>query len=211
LGTSQNADNQEYLFFLRAGKRVFYFSCLESRIFVMKIKIIILALLIVVSGALALFLNQEKNEPVINKQIDAIELPAEVKADELVEASSGSRGKNTTPQAPFVRRDENVKTTEEKFKAVMIIGGVKLETEIKIGDSAYDLMENLKSENKINFFGRNYPGLGFFVEEINGVKNNPSGENWIYYVNGEPAPVGISNYILKNNDIIEWKYEEKFF
>ncbi len=62
------------------------------------------------------------------------------------------------------------------------------------------------------FSGKEYPSLGFFVEEINGIKNDPgSGKYWIYYINGQTAQIGISNYQVKQNDLIEWKYETSKF
>jgi len=62
------------------------------------------------------------------------------------------------------------------------------------------------------FTSKEYAGLGHFVESINGIKNNPQ-ENkyWIYYINGQSAPVGISQYVLKKGDVIEWKFENSKF
>ncbi|MDD4901172.1 MAG: DUF4430 domain-containing protein [Patescibacteria group bacterium] len=96
----------------------------------------------------------------------------------------------------------------ERLQAAMLIDGAEYGAAVEAGGSVYDLMAALQQEKKINFQGQNYPGLGFFVTEINGIKNNPLGENWIYYVNGQPAKVGVSYYKLKNNDIVEWKYEK---
>ena len=103
------------------------------------------------------------------------------------------------------------KDQTEQVQAVMLIDGVEYRTAMKPASSVYDLMNTLKEQRKIDFKGYDYSGLGFFVEEINGVKNDPAGENWIYYVNGQPAPVGVSYYKFKNNDTIEWKYEKKNF
>ena len=72
-----------------------------------------------------------------------------------------------------------------------------------------DLMNKAKSENLITFETKEYPSLGLFVLSINGVKSNDTpGYNWTYYINGERAPVGISNYIVKENDVISWTYEK---
>lgn len=69
-------------------------------------------------------------------------------------------------------------------------------------------MQIIRKDYPFTFSGKEYSGLGFFVEEINGVKNNTQeGRYWIYYINGKKAQVGISSYILKPNDIIMWKYE----
>lgn len=82
---------------------------------------------------------------------------------------------------------------------------------IKEGESVYQAMQNLTLDSKKSFLFKikEYPSLGIFVEEINGVKNSFN-KYWIYYINGEEAQVGISNYILKSGDIITWKLEEGF-
>lgn len=88
--------------------------------------------------------------------------------------------------------------------------GEKNETSVlKEGTTVYQFMEMLKGEEKISFSGKDYPNMGFFVEEINGVKND-SEKNlyWMYYVNDQPATEGISTRILKNGDKITWKLEK---
>ena len=57
-----------------------------------------------------------------------------------------------------------------------------------------------------SFKTKEYPGLGYFVEEINGVGGG-QGKYWIYYVNGKEASVGIKDYVVKEGDIISWKHE----
>ena len=75
------------------------------------------------------------------------------------------------------------------------------------GSSVLDAMQTAK-ENGFSFQGREFPGLGFFVEEIAGKAQNPKeGMYWIYYVNGEKAQVGVSSYIIQDNDVITFKYE----
>jgi hypothetical protein len=70
----------------------------------------------------------------------------------------------------------------------------------------------IQSAQSFTFSGKEYPSLGFFVEEINGTKNDLANEKyWIYYINGKPAQIGISNYKIKQNDLIEWKYETSKF
>lgn len=48
-----------------------------------------------------------------------------------------------------------------------------------------------------------------FVTSVDGLKNGMEGypySGWIYTVNGEFATVGASKYILKDADVVEWKY-----
>lgn len=184
--------------------------------------IFILFLLITLASGLVVFLTKEKNQSVLSEQSGMIVEQAESVVNRPIQAAviALKNKKITEPikNSPLYTKPKEIvqpeiikQPIEEKNKAVMLIDGLKYEAEIKPGSSVYDLMNLLKTENKINFSGKNYSGLGFFVEEINGLKNNSAGKNWLYYTNGKPAPVGISNYLINNNDIIEWKYEAKSF
>jgi len=80
--------------------------------------------------------------------------------------------------------------------------------------SVYQLMQLLtaSSQKPFMFKTKEYTGIGHFVESINGVENNPKeNEYWIYYINGESAKMGISQYVIKEGDQIKWKFEESKF
>jgi hypothetical protein len=78
-------------------------------------------------------------------------------------------------------------------------------TEIKENSSVFDLMNEIKKENSsFDFKYKEYPSLGVFIDEINGVKGG-DGKYWIYYVNDIEASVGVSKYLIKSGDIISWK------
>ena len=83
-------------------------------------------------------------------------------------------------------------------------------TETKEGSSLFEVMEEIKKESvegKIfDFKYKETSGLGNFITEINGNKGTP-GRYWIYYVNGKLGSVGVSNYIVKEGDIINWTQE----
>jgi len=104
--------------------------------------------------------------------------------------------------------DESIYKSDDNFiSATLLVAGNNHITKIAPNSSVYDLMQRLREDKVISFSGREYSGMGFFVEEINGVKNdNLKGRYWIYYINGESAKLGVSNYIVQNNDLIEWKY-----
>ena len=92
---------------------------------------------------------------------------------------------------------------------ILDINGIGFEEEIKGSISVYDFMSKLRQEGKINFTEKNYIGMGKFIETIDGVKGNGD-QNWIYYVNGKKALVGVSNYKIKSGDIVSWKYEKNY-
>jgi len=80
--------------------------------------------------------------------------------------------------------------------------------EISEGSTAYDLMNIASSTGAITFKAKNYSGIGYFFEEIYNIKN-ANGYYWTLYVNGEYSEVGASDYVLKDSDSIEWKFEKK--
>jgi len=80
---------------------------------------------------------------------------------------------------------------------------------IKEGSFAYDLMEQLKNQG-FSFSATEYSSLGFFVTEINGIKEDRKNSTyWTLYLNNKEATTGVSKLILKNGDLIEWKYENR--
>ena len=90
--------------------------------------------------------------------------------------------------------------------ATLLVNSVKYESQIAEPMSVYDFMTQLQNEGKITFKDTAYVGLGKFIEEINGIKG-AGGRNWIYYVNGKKAEVGVSNYKINPGDVVSWKYE----
>lgn len=96
-----------------------------------------------------------------------------------------------------------------------------IEAELKVADktylvslpkesSVYDLMAKAQETSDFQFRGKEFPGLGFFIQEINGLEQGPRlAKYWIYYINGKKAEVGISAYTVNDHDIILWEYEDE--
>ena len=81
-------------------------------------------------------------------------------------------------------------------------------TSIVENGTVFDAMEQIKKENKeFDFKYTKHAGLGVFVDEIDGIKGERDAY-WIYYVNNKKAGIGVSHYILKDGDIINWKQEK---
>ena len=80
--------------------------------------------------------------------------------------------------------------------------------------TVYDLMMRASADSRVPFLftTKEYPGIGHFVESINGLKNDTqAGTYWIYYLNDKNAQLGISQQIVNPKDIITWKYETANF
>lgn len=99
---------------------------------------------------------------------------------------------------------------EELIEATLLVGEKTYALTLPAGSSAYDLMVKVQETSDFSFRGQEFPGLGFFIQEINGLEQNPRlGKYWIYYVNGKKAEVGISAYTVNDHDIILWRYEDE--
>lgn len=106
---------------------------------------------------------------------------------------------------------EDQELSEEKIPVELEIEGREYQVSVALGSSVYDAMVQAQETSDLSFEGIEYPGIGFFVEAINGLRQNSRvGKYWIYYINGVSAKVGISAYIIKDNDVISWKYENEY-
>ena len=73
------------------------------------------------------------------------------------------------------------------------------------------LLDAAKIENidvKATYYGQ-YDSI--FVDSISSYSGGDDNRYWIYYVNSESGMVGADKYIIKNNDIIEWKFEKSIY
>lgn len=91
---------------------------------------------------------------------------------------------------------------------------IKTFNNIQLGEekTVFALLKKVTQENNLELSYKEYPDLGVFIESIDNFANDP-GRNlwWQYWVNEEYGQVGTSNFILKNGDIVEWKYVESQF
>lgn len=105
-----------------------------------------------------------------------------------------------------------VNTATTTLSSTIIINDTQYPLSLPEKSTAYDAMQALVQRKQISILMKEFSGIGYFVEEINGLKNNnQTGEYWIYYINDQSAKVGISAYTLKQNDKITWKYEHSKF
>lgn len=72
------------------------------------------------------------------------------------------------------------------------------------GDTVLGLLEVLERQEGIAIEKRNFPGLGIFIEAIQGV-HNTNNSYWQFWVNGEYSKVGAGQYELKDGDTVLWK------
>ncbi len=127
----------------------------------------------------------------------------------------------TGPETPLTQTEQTIDTNttentdpaptaQSEIKqdlATLEINGVSLTTSIEKNTSVYDFMNKLKKERKVNFTDKTYIGLGKFIDSINGIRGDGT-RFWIYYVDGQKAQIGVSNYKINPGDVVSWKYEK---
>lgn len=110
------------------------------------------------------------------------------------------------------QKNNEIKTiqSEDNIKVELYVFDKKYETKVKEGSTVFEMMNVLEKQNsegnQFSFKYTNNMSMGSFVTEINDIKGSP-GKYWIYYVNDNLASIGVSKYVLKEGDIINWKNE----
>lgn len=134
----------------------------------------------------------------------------------LILISGCSIYRNNSSSINDDKRIEKIKETEaQKNQTFLIIKSddntlnLKFKINYKNNDNKtlWQIMKDIFTKNGINVAYQDYGGdLGIFITEIEGKKNGENGNYWQYFINGKYANIGVSNYILKQGDIIEWRF-----
>jgi len=93
--------------------------------------------------------------------------------------------------------------------AAFKIGEMLYPVAVSPDESVMDAMRALQSSGNLAFTGKDYPGMGFFVESINGKKNSDN-LYWMLYINGKSSDTGASQTTIHSGDKIEWRYEKSY-
>lgn len=180
-------------------------------------RLLVLLIFIFVSALAYLFSTQNNKElvpeisnptstPKINLPLEEIK-PAVLKNNQAKETVD-KKIQTPPPTTPTTNIPPEQKP--EVIPITIVVQDKEYKTEVNPDSSAYIAMNTLKENGLITFSSKNFSGLGYFIEEINGIKNNPqTGFYWTLYINNKEAKIGASGYILKSNDIITWKYMRK--
>lgn len=107
-----------------------------------------------------------------------------------------------------INPDKALFAPKDEIEINLSVGDSIYTAKIAEGSTAYDAMARFASTTAFNFKAKYYSGLGYFIEEIGGVKNS-DGAYWTLYINGVYSTVGASTYILKDKDSLTWKFEKK--
>ena len=180
---------------------------------------VVLLIIVVISGYHVFKMQNTRN----NIQGDSekeipISISNEIEINEIQAPDSDDQTPNE--QIDIIKQNTHTTFTTNTTSTTFInpitlkVADEEYSIEFEEETTVYELMQTLTamSAKPFSFTGTDYgAGMGYFVDEINGIKNNPqAGKYWIYYVNDDSAKIGISNYIINQGDVIEWKYENTF-
>ncbi len=163
------------------------------------VSILILGIVLVV-----LWKSEMSNQTYLRNENSKILLPIENKIDqktslENAETSSVSIGDVQT-QSTCSKSNEDLTTDYITFS----IDDKNVEVPFREGDTLYTTLRTAKEKGLVQFEGRDYSGLGFFVTAIGSLRGG-DGKYIMYFINNKEATVGVSQYVPDNNDVIEWK------
>lgn len=111
---------------------------------------------------------------------------------------------------PFVRPPQKV--SQEAPSAILItqsldyagrMASSSADLTLKKGETALRVLQDSHTVEVKHY------DFGDLVQSIDGVEASASGYYWIYYVNGQTANVGASQYQPKMGDLILWRLEKE--
>lgn len=131
----------------------------------------------------------------------------------IPEQSVATDSAATSTLRELVASESIILDTHEGVRAIdgyvsLVIGTTTHKVGILTGDTVIDAMQGLVSDRKLMFTGRSFPGLGYFIDSINGVPN-AGGKYWVFYVNGASSTEGASWVVLSPGDVVEWRFRNK--
>jgi len=178
------------------------------------IRLLIFLIFITTVSAVYLFLPDKPQSQNLNLTPDVSNVDSE-QIDSLTPQTTISPSLSPAFNNITTNTETQAGTEQEKFlNATLKVSDKTYNLLFKNQETLFQAMQRLTimSNQPFLFSGKEYPTLGYFVEKINEKQNNnKTGEYWIYYVNNQSAQTGISNYYLKEGDVIEWKYEKSKF
>jgi len=130
------------------------------------------------------------------------------------ESSATESATTDTPAATeTVSPAEPIETTETSVLVSATGPGVKELCEVAVTETTtvHKVMLSASDQCGFSYAGKKQGNLGFFVEEIAGLKQSvKDGFYWVFSVNGKKSQLGVSTRTVEPNDTIQWTYEAEY-
>lgn len=157
-----------------------------------KQRAIVSVLCLIVAGGL-IFFYQTKSTP---------QLETKTEKQNVVETTSIAV---ETPEPkeikPGIKQEHNSSIN-------LVFGSDNIDLQFKAGSSLFEVLNKAAADKKLTLVSKEYPPMGFFVTQIGNLKDGDDGKHLFYYINGQEATVGASDYLVKDGDRIEWKLKK---
>ena len=83
---------------------------------------------------------------------------------------------------------------------------------VEATSTAYAVLQQELVRLNLGFETKDYGDMGIVVEKIGDWPNGGlGGSYWMYYLNGQLAPVAANKQEVKAGDIVEWRFEKPNF
>ena len=166
-----------------------------------------------VNGVKAEFKNSQREYKTIDTLVDRplnIVAVDDTQAQNVVSPSPSSNNETKSEKSPEVKNIPAAKNNATTEKVTMRVNAGSAAGnypfEFIPSENAYQLLMRMANKNNIPVQAKDY-GWGMFVEAIGNLTNGKD-TSWFLYINGISSEVGASDYQVKPNDLIEWRYHE---
>ena len=121
--------------------------------------------------------------------------------DELLKSTTVSTEESslskTSVQVPKQKPNDSL----DSPTITLVAGNLNTKLEFTEGQTLYEIFTSEKNKNLVNIKGKEYTGIGFFIEKIGDIEQG-NGKYVMYSINGTEASVGVSAYKPRINDVI---------
>lgn len=169
-----------------------------------------------VNGVKAELKNQEtkssNSENLAERPLNIVAAP-DTQAQNVASPTPSPSEKETTEisQTPEVKNIAGPVSETPKTKVTMRVNAGSAAgnypVDFKNSENAYQLLIRIAEINHFEVLAQDY-GWGMFVEGIGNLIQDGRDNFWFFYINGKISEVGSSDYIVRPNDLIEWRYHE---
>lgn len=124
-----------------------------------------------------------------------------------VSSESSATAPVTVPRGAQHAGGSGVLVSTPPVEQVLRADGGAVIVPITASGTVLQAMEQSTAHGDMAFTGKEFPGLGFFVESINGVSEDDV-RHWMLYVNGTRASLGASSQYVVPTDTVLWRFED---
>ena len=126
-----------------------------------------------------------------------------------LEGAVGNPLGTAAPAPSRTPRNATEAASADFLHASLVVGATPYDLRFRAGETLYQAMQRLQASGALTIEGKDFSGIGFFIDGLNGVMNG-SGKYWVYTINGVKASVGVEGYRPNAGDTLVWTFEASY-